>query len=135
MRSRRASVPAIPPPVHSDDEVRAWFGAVVIPERETWVAEMGKAIVAVMVLEGNWVDHLYVDPRWTANGIGSRLIELAKARRSEGLDLWTFEANADARRFYERHGFEPVERTNGDNNEEGAPDIRYQWRRGERGPR
>ena len=128
LRSRRASFPSIPPSVHSDDEVRAWFEAVVIPERETWIAEIEKSIVAVMVLNGRWVDHLYIDPLWTARGIGSRLIELAKTRRPEGLDLWTFESNLDARRFYERHGFEYVERTNGDNNEEGAPDIRYQWR-------
>lgn len=31
-----------------------------------------------------------------------------------------------ARRFYERHGFVVVDATEGDN-EEGAPDVCYQW--------
>jgi hypothetical protein len=31
-------------------------------------------------------------------------------------------------RFYQRHGFVPVERTDGAGNEEREPDVRYQWR-------
>jgi hypothetical protein len=46
--------------------------------------------------------------------------------RPGGLKLWTFEANLRARRFYERHGFVPTGATSGDN-EEGAPDLRYEW--------
>ena len=46
--------------------------------------------------------------------------------RPAGLRLWTFESNLGAQRFYERHGFRPIERTAGDN-EEGAPDILYVW--------
>jgi GNAT superfamily N-acetyltransferase len=45
---------------------------------------------------------------------------------AECLRLWTFESNLGAQRFYERHGFRPIERTAGDN-EEGAPDILYIW--------
>ena len=41
--------------------------------------------------------------------------------------LWTFQSNHGARRFYERHGFVAVQHTDGDN-EEGAPDVRYEWR-------
>jgi hypothetical protein len=33
-----------------------------------------------------------------------------------------------ARRFYERHGFVSVERTDGLHNEEREPDISYVWR-------
>ena len=35
--------------------------------------------------------------------------------------------NARARAFYERQGFQPVSRTDGDN-EEQLPDILYRWR-------
>jgi hypothetical protein len=55
------------------------------------------------------------------------LVAVAKRERPLGLRLWTFQANAGARRFYERHGFGATEFTAGDN-EEGAPDIRYEWR-------
>jgi GNAT superfamily N-acetyltransferase len=73
-----------------------------------------------------WINQLYVDPRHTGRGLGSRLVEVAKSVYPEGLDLWTFAANTGARRFYERHGFVAIASTDGDN-EERAPDIRYHW--------
>ena len=127
LRSRKASVPAIPAPVHTDDEVRAWFAEVVLLERETWVAEVDGEVVGLLVLDGDDVDQLYVDPAVTGEGIGSRLLERAKVERPGGLDLWTFQANTGARRFYERRGFAEVARTDGDN-EEGARDVRLAWR-------
>lgn len=126
LRSRKASEPDIPPPIHSDDEVRAWFAEVVLAERVTWVAEVDGAVVGLLVLDGPWVDQLYVDPARTGQGLGSRLLERAKAEGPEGLDLWTFQANTGARRFYARQGFAEVARTDGDN-EEGAPDVRLAW--------
>jgi hypothetical protein len=56
------------------------------------------------------------------------LIELAQRERPGGLELWTFQANQGARRFYERHGFEAIELTDGSGNEERTPDVRYAWR-------
>ncbi len=126
LRSRAASVPAIPPPVHSDEEVRAWFEEVVLTRREVWVAKVNAKVIALLVLDEDWVDQLYVDPTWTGKGVGSCLLAVAKERRSAGLRLWTFQANARARRFYERHGFVATNATDGDN-EEGAPDVRYDW--------
>ncbi|MGQ0743620.1 MAG: GNAT family N-acetyltransferase [Acidimicrobiales bacterium] len=126
LRSRHDSVPAIPPPIHDDDHVRQFFAATVMPHREPWVVEDGGAIVAMMVLEPGWIDQLYVDPEHTGRGLGSLLVDLAKSVQPGGLDLWTFQSNASARRFYERHGFVEVMRTDGDN-EEGAPDVRYHW--------
>jgi len=38
-----------------------------------------------------------------------------------------FVENVDARAFYEAHGFKEVKRTSGSENEEGAPDILYEW--------
>jgi GNAT superfamily N-acetyltransferase len=128
IRSRRASVGSIPSPVHSDDEIREWIKAVVIPDREVWLAESdeGQAL-AMLVLDGNWIDQLYVDPIWTGMGLGSRLVELARSRRPAGLQLWTFVSNIGARRFYERHGFLAAETTDGSGNEEKEPDIRFVW--------
>ena len=83
-------------------------------------------VVALLVMEGRWVDQLYVDPAYSGRGLGSRLLDLAKKHHPGGLDLWTFQANAGARRFYERHGFTAIATTDGDN-EEGAPDVHYGW--------
>jgi GNAT superfamily N-acetyltransferase len=127
LRSRRASIPAIPPPVHSDAEVRDYFEHVVLPKGETWVLESSTGDpVALLVLAAGWIEHLYVDPEWTGRGLGSRLVAQAKRLSPDGLELWTFASNAGARRFYERHEFIAVGSTDGDN-EEGAPDVRYRW--------
>ena len=81
----------------------------------------------MMVVHEDDLDQLYVHPRWTGHGLGSSLVELAKDRHPHGLALWTFATNVRARRFYERHGFEPGERTDGTENEERAPAVRYHW--------
>jgi GNAT superfamily N-acetyltransferase len=126
LRPRYSSIPAIPPPVHSDDEVREWFASVVLPRQELWVIEADGGLVALLVLDNGWLAQLCVDPEWTGRGLGSRLVNLAKELRPDGLDLWTFQSNTGARRFYEQHGFAPSETTDGAN-EEGAPDVHYHW--------
>lgn len=128
IRSRRAAAGAIPAAVHPDAEVREWIHAVVLPEREVWLMEGADSRpLAVLVLDDDWVDQLYVDPAATGSGLGSRLIELAKSRRPAGLQLWTFATNTGAQRFYRRHGFTVAETTDGSGNEEKAPDIRFVW--------
>jgi GNAT superfamily N-acetyltransferase len=126
LRARRASIPAIPAPIHRDDEVRRWFADTVLPERTVWILTVGTRVVALLVLDDGWVDQLYVDSAHTGAGFGSRLLDIAKREYPGGLDLWTFASNSGARRFYERHGFVAVDATNGDN-EEGAPDVRFHW--------
>ena len=126
LRSRHATVPANPPIVHTDDEVRGWFADVVFPSREVWVVDAGDTVVGVMVLDGDDLDQLHIEPGWTGRGLGAELVAIAKARRPDGLTLWTFQANGGARRFYEREGFVALRTTDGDN-EEGEPDVQYRW--------
>jgi GNAT superfamily N-acetyltransferase len=111
---------------HTDAECREHFSTTVIDDEETWVAVVDGEVVGFVAIGATRIDHLYLRPAWTGRGIGRRLLELAKYRRQHGLDLWTFQVNAGARRFYERNGFVNVEETDGDN-EEGEPDVRYAW--------
>ncbi|HET8930250.1 MAG TPA: GNAT family N-acetyltransferase [Acidimicrobiales bacterium] len=126
LASRKAAAPEILLPVHSDDEVGTWLREVVVVSREVWVGEEGGDLVAVLVLDGDWIDQLYVAPGRTGGGIGGEFITVAKRQRPAALRLWTFAANVRARHFYERHGFVATSMTAGDN-EENAPDIRYEW--------
>ncbi|MEU8703985.1 GNAT family N-acetyltransferase [Streptomyces sp. NPDC048565] len=133
LRSFTAALPSVRR-AHTDDQVRSWFRAVVVPGQETWVATFEDSVVAMMVLDGEDLDQLYLDPAWQGQGIGGRLVDLAKQRRPAGLALWTFQVNESARRFYERHGFVAGECTDGHRNEEREPDIRYLWRPEEQQP-
>jgi GNAT superfamily N-acetyltransferase len=130
LRARRAALGAIPAPVHDDEEVREWFASHVVRDTELWVAEEPAGRLAgILVLDGEWLDQLYVEPAMTGRGIGTQLVALAKRERPEGLRLWTFASNTRAQRFYERHGFVATRRTDGRDNEERAPDILYVWNR------
>ncbi|AXI79887.1 GNAT family N-acetyltransferase [Peterkaempfera bronchialis] len=127
LRSFRAALPTVRRP-RTDQEVRDYFREVVVPKRETWVAVAERAVVGVMVLDEALLSQLYLEPRWRGRGIGDRLVALAKERRPDGLELWTFQVNGPAQRFYQRHGFTEAERTDGTANEEREPDVRYVWR-------
>ena len=83
--------------------------------------------MALMVLDHEWIDQLYVDPASTRGGFGGALLDHAMKERPTGLKLWTFQSNLDARRFYEGRGFIAIAMTTGDN-EEQAPDVCYEWR-------
>ena len=117
---------AMPPGVHTDDEVRAWLAARVV-EDEVWVAESDGSVAAYARMTTTWLDDLYVAPPFARQGIGSALLDLVKARRPDGFCLWVFETNVPARAFYARHGLVELERTDGAGNEEKAPDIRMAW--------
>jgi GNAT superfamily N-acetyltransferase len=128
LRARRQAVPAIPAPARSDDEVGRWFADVVLPTRDVRVAvDVGSRLLGLLVLDDGWVDQLYVDPDHLGQGIGSRLLSVAKEGSPEGLRLWTFAANHRARNFYQQHGFVITDRTDGSRNEEKTPDILYRW--------
>ncbi|PKR46034.1 GNAT family N-acetyltransferase [Streptomyces sp. EAG2] len=111
---------------HGDEAVRGWF-AHLVTGCETWGAFDGEHAVGLLVLDGDELDQLYLAPGRCGQGLGDRLVTLAKERRPAGLALWTFQVNTPARRFYERHGFTETERTDGTRNEEREPDVRYVW--------
>jgi chorismate mutase/ribosomal protein S18 acetylase RimI-like enzyme len=122
--SRRSA--AMPPSVHPDHESHAWL-ARRLAEDEVWVAEEDGRVVGYVRLTETWLDDLYVLPSHAGQGVGSALLDLAKAQRPGGFCLWVFEMNAPARGFYARHGLVELERTDGAGNEEKAPDIRMAW--------
>lgn len=116
------------PPVHTDDDVRRWVREDLLPGTETWLAaDPDGTIVGFMSLSMDMIDQLYLRPERTGRGIGTRFVGLAKSLRPTGLDVYTFQVNTGARRFYERHGFRVVDLDDGARNEEGQPDVRYRW--------
>jgi GNAT superfamily N-acetyltransferase len=115
------------PTVGTDDEIRGFVVDKMVPEQETWVAEDGGRIVAVMVLGVDMVDQLYVAPGEQRRGIGDAMLAHAKHLRPAGLRLWAFQRNAPARRFYEARGFIAIQFTDGATNMEREADVLYRW--------
>jgi ribosomal protein S18 acetylase RimI-like enzyme len=73
------------------------------------------------------VAQLYVRKGLHRRGIGAQLLAWAKERSGGSLWLYTFEQNAVARAFYEKHGFRIVAR--GFEPEWQLPDLKYRWER------
>ncbi len=124
--SRRGAA-AYLPTVGTDAEIRAFVIHQMVPERETWVAELDGRIVAVLVLDGYEVQQFYVAPDYQRSGVGDAMLAHAKHLRPAGLRLFTFQRNAPARRFYEARGFIAKEFTDGATSMEREPDVLYQW--------
>jgi GNAT superfamily N-acetyltransferase len=115
------------PKLHSGDEDRA-FVRGLIANKETWLALVDGRIVGLACLDGDWLAHLYVHPDHQGHSVGYALFETARLERPKGFQLWTFQANKRARKFYEHRGCEAVEFTDGHRNEERTPDVRYVYR-------
>jgi GNAT superfamily N-acetyltransferase len=126
-RSRHADATQLPPSIHTSEQVAKWFAEVLLPDAQTWVALDDGRIVAVLTLDGDDLDQLYVDPDAAGQGVGSTLVDLAKDLRPGGLALWVFQRNVRAQAFYTAHGFTEVRRTDGAANEEREPDVRMVW--------
>ena len=116
--------------VRRDEELRAWIASSLIPSGGVVVAEIHGAVVAAMHTERSetisWITQMAVDPAFVGQGIGSLLLAHAVRTMPRPLRLYTFQANQAARRFYERHGFIPIEFTDGQTNEERCPDVLYE---------
>ncbi|EJB05480.1 acetyltransferase [Rhizobium leguminosarum bv. trifolii WSM597] len=116
------------PKLHTPGEEEQYWRMHLLPNCTMLGAAMGNRLVGVIAYGDDWIKQLYVLPDFQGTGIGSLLLGCAK----EGMDeirLWTFQRNIGARAFYERHGFSAEEETDGADNEEKEPDIRYHWRR------
>ena len=133
LASRKAFV-AFAPLAHAEDDVRAWVANLLVPKGDVSVAVAGssnEAVVGMMAVSRQdgvgWIDQLYLLPSVVGRGIGSRFIERAKEVLGNPIRLYTFQENAGARRFYERHGFRAIKFGDGSDNEERCPDVLYEW--------
>jgi GNAT superfamily N-acetyltransferase len=117
------------PALYTYEQTAWWVEHVMSPESELWIAERHGVPVGFAALQGDRLEHLYVEPSSQGQGVGEALLDKAKRRRPE-LHLRVFEQNPGARAFYERSGFALVGASDGSGNEERLPDLHLRWRAG-----
>ena len=115
------------PMLHTLDSYRWYIANRMLREWVVTVAEDDSGIASFLGRRGEEVGQLYTRPDCIGKGAGTQLIEAAKASGVAVLQLWCFQANARARRFYEARGFRAIQFTDGADNEERTPDVRYRW--------
>jgi GNAT superfamily N-acetyltransferase len=113
--------------LHTIEECRRFVADVMLKDCAVTVAEDDTGIVAFLARHGGEIRQLYTRPDRIGRGAGTQLIEAAKSSGGAALELWCFQANARARRFYEARGFHAIRFTDGADNEERTPDVRYRW--------
>jgi len=128
----RKKLVAFAPLVHSDESVRQWVCKDLLFNEEVIVAEENSTIIGMMSLtkhEGiGRIRQLYILPSAVGHGVGSAMIKMAKSTLGSPIQLYTFQENIGARRFYERHGFEAIEFNDSSENEENCPAVLYEWK-------
>ncbi len=117
------------PMLHTIEGYRRFVAHVMLKECAVTVVEDDTGIIAFLARQGEEVRQLYTRPDRIGRGAGTQLIAAAKSSGVAALELWCFQANTRARRFYEARGFRAIRFTDGAQNEERTPDVRYRWER------
>jgi GNAT superfamily N-acetyltransferase len=115
---------------HTPGEDRWFFRERVFGNCEVWGAFDDSTMIGMIAFREDWIDQLYVLPTAQGRGVGAGLLQVAQ-NAFDRLQLWTFQRNGPARRFYEARGFALVRETDGARNEEKEPDALYLWTRPE----
>lgn len=109
-------------------EDQDYFRNQILKKNRVWVVELDPRPVAFMAMENNFIDQLYVHPGHQRRGIGKALLNFARSRSPGHLWLYTLQANANARAFYEKNGF-TAEKFGISPPPENEPDVEYHWRK------
>lgn len=126
-RSRIAAQPWLEERMgHTPEDDLEFFCGHVVHENEIWVAAEESRVVGFLAIKGAHINYLYVDPPAQDRGIGTLLIDKARALSPNGLTLFTHQRNAKARAFYERRGFRAVA-FGISPAPESEPDVKYEW--------
>jgi putative acetyltransferase len=113
--------------LHTPEEDRSFFREILYPSCQIWGAGIDE-LIGIIAFRPGLIDQLYVRPGYQGQGVGSALLAVAVSQSDE-LELWTFQENNRARRFYEAKGFVAMRETDGSDNEEREPDVLYRWER------
>ncbi|MES9537610.1 GNAT family N-acetyltransferase [Actinomadura sp. NPDC000600] len=128
LTSRSATMPYLPPPEHSHDQVVAWIRDVLLKRCRVWVAVRDTQINGYAALDHDMLEHLYLRPDMRRQGIGTILLNEVRRHSPGGVSLRVFQQNTEARVFYEHHGFTVVDTNVGNRNMENLPDMTLRWK-------
>jgi ribosomal protein S18 acetylase RimI-like enzyme len=110
---------------HAPEDDLRFFKGTIACENDVWVA-VEQDVLGFLAIQGERLGWLYVDPAAQRRGIGTALLDRAKALSSAGLMLFTHQRNERARAFYERRGFLAVA-FGVSPPPESEPDVQYRW--------
>lgn len=111
---------------HTLDDARRFFRTRLLTECRVWVAEVSEKLAGLVALEDVWIRNIAAFAEFQRQGVGTTLLQTALQHSPAQLRLFTFQRNAPARAFYERHGFTAVAFGTSPA-PESEPDVEYRW--------
>ncbi len=100
----------------------------MLPQAEVYVYEDAGEIQAFVGLSGEYIEGIFVADKMQSQGIGKRLLDFVKTKKTE-LHLHVYQKNTGAARFYQREGFEI--RHAGVDAPTGEQDYAMVWKQGQ----
>jgi ribosomal protein S18 acetylase RimI-like enzyme len=114
------------PLVHNVEE-RADYGRWLLEHTNVTMIHNSSGVVGFLALEKHIIQALYIKKDFQGFGFGQAAIKFAQKQFKE-LRLWVFQSNIGAQKFYQRLGFQIVEKSDGEDNDYRLPDIFYCWK-------
>ena len=114
------------PLVHNVEE-RADYGRWLLEHTSVTMIHNSCGVVGFLALEKHIIQGLYIKKDFQGFGFGQAAIKFAQKQFKE-LRLWVFQSNIGAQKFYQRLGFQIVEKSDGEDNDYRLPDIFYCWK-------
>ena len=114
------------PLVHNVEE-RADYGRWLLEHTRVTMIHNSSGVVGFLALEKHIIQGLYIKKDFQGFGFGQAAIKFAQ-KQFEELRLWVFQSNIGAQKFYQRLGFQIVEKSDGEDNDYRLPDIFYCWK-------
>ncbi len=114
------------PLVHNVEE-RADYGRWLLEHTSVTMIHNSCGVVGFLALEKHIIQALYIKKDFQGFGFGQAAIKFAQ-KQFEELRLWVFQSNIGAQKFYQRLGFQIVEKSDGEDNDYRLPDIFYCWK-------
>jgi ribosomal protein S18 acetylase RimI-like enzyme len=111
---------------HTLADAQRFFRNHVLPACQVLVATRAEQRLGMLALEAPWIRQFAVFPEHQRRGIGTALLQKAREQSPVELRLFTFQRNAKARAFYEKHGFAAVA-FGVCPAPELEPDVEYRW--------
>ena len=114
------------PLVHNVEE-RADYGCWLLEHTSVTMIHNSSGVVGFLALEKHIIQGLYIKKDFQGFGFGQAAIIFAQ-KQFEELRLWVFQSNIGAQKFYQRLGFQVVEKSDGEDNDYRLPDVFYCWK-------
>ncbi|MDA9271542.1 GNAT family N-acetyltransferase [Planktomarina sp.] len=114
------------PLVHNVEE-RADYGRWLLEHTRVTMIHNSSEVVGFLALEKHIIQALYIKKDFQGFGFGQAAIKFAQKQFKE-LRLWVFQSNIGAQKFYQRLGFQIVEKSDGEDNDYRLPDVFYCWK-------